>query len=233
VAKETEAPPEEVEEAPTDAPPAEEGVELFVSHWWGNSFSEASRAFEVYTEKTGNTIAEDQGGGAGIQTLTEFAAGTAGDVYLVDTVGDAGAMLRAGVFLPLDSALDASGIDMDLWTTDPMLENGFEGQIMGLSLFPQQNMMIFVNTELAAETGIELPVWGDSLKDASPEFDTWTWENEMLEFVKAGTKIKADGTHEQWGIDANWGGLSGYWDQIRYRIFSNGGWEFDDSWGWK
>jgi ABC-type glycerol-3-phosphate transport system substrate-binding protein len=208
-----------------------EAVELSISHWWGNAFSEGSNALAVFEEKTGIKVVEDQAGGGNEKMLLQFAAGTAPDALMMNSPGNA-PFFREGLLLPVDDALAAQNVDNTKWATDQLLENGYKGKIMGLSLFPMQTIMIYANKGLVEETGIELPVWGDSTKDASSDFDTWTWDD-LLELGRRATKRRDDGTVEQWGLDASWGGLGSFWDHWKYPIYDLGGTEFDDAWGYE
>jgi ABC-type glycerol-3-phosphate transport system substrate-binding protein len=86
------------------------------------------------------------------------------------------------------------------------MEGGWsDGKLYSLGMSFTVGMAIWINMELAEETGIQPPIWG------SEEFDTWDFDR-WVEFWQAGTKRSADGTIEQIGFSTNpitWGAYGG------------------------
>jgi len=131
----------------------------------------------------------------------------------------------SGTVAPVDDYLAAANIDMTKWNVPQNEENGWEGKVMGLSLFTMQDLILHVNKDLADEAGMtaDLPAWG------AENFDNWTWDD-LVEWAKKGTKVSADGTVEQCGLSTN---VAGFYDLHRTLIASSGGAILDDEWNFK
>jgi ABC-type glycerol-3-phosphate transport system substrate-binding protein len=188
--------------ADDQAEPTAQKIELRVTHWWGTQFEDWG-VFPTYREAhPAVTLVDEQAPYSAYheKLLTQFAAGVAPDVVLVNTYFNY-AMLTRNVFAPLNDALEVQGINLDTdFTTDPRLVNGLDGQILGLDLYLSSCTGLYINKELADEVGASLPVWG------TPEWDTWTWDD-LVPWLQAGTKTLADGTVEQYGLDGVHEGL--------------------------
>ena len=213
-------PTEEVEEEPTVAPP-EEAVEIRHSHWWGERYADWWNP--IFTEKYGITVKDEPAPWAEYHTklLTQLAAGAAPDAFLQVSYYN-GDFFKSGQLLRLNDIVAEEGLDMDAWGIDPFLENAYKGDLFGLSHYSMQALIFFVNKEIAAEAGVTVPEWG------TPEFDTWKWDD-LVEFCKATTKVKADGTVEQYGEGDNF--AYAYSGQ-KYGIVQHGGQIFDDEWSY-
>ena len=208
--------------------------ELRLMHWWGTAFSEGSDTIKVYEDKTGVKVLEEPSPAGGVpKIMTMLAAGTAADAFMVDAPAN-GLYYPKDVLLPVEDFFDQFGVEVNKFPFDPYFENGYMGHVMGLSLFPMQTVVLFLNKEKADETGMDLPVWGDSNSAALDTFDTWHWAD-LLEFAKLGTKKTSDGTIEQYGIDA-WGGnpaRTPTWNKDRIlelggNVFDEGMWYYDE-----
>jgi maltose-binding protein MalE len=99
---------------------------------------------------------------------------------------------------------------------------------MALAVFTMQDLIVHVNVDLADKAGVlkDLPVWG------SPSFDTWTWDK-FVTWLKAGTKVKADGTVEQYGLSTAWGAFASFGAEGRCFVAQCGGQMFDDDWNYE
>jgi ABC-type glycerol-3-phosphate transport system substrate-binding protein len=191
-----------------------------LTHWWGNQFGLYTDMME---QKTGIALQDQGTAGAGYneKLLTQLVSGTAPDLFLLDAPNNPNFFSR-GVVAPFDDYL-ASRDDVDdaKWNIAPKTETGFQGKIMGLSIFTSQDVIMHVNRELAAKDGLgkDLPLWG------KPTFDQWKWP-EFVEWLKAATKRTSNGRVEQYGLGAT-GDLSYV---ARALVASNGGKIFDDEW---
>ena len=93
---------------------------------------------------------------------------------------------------------------------------GSEGKIYSLSQVYCPNWQLVVNRTLAEQEGIDLPDWGDD--GPAENYDEWRWDD-LVELLKATTKVNADGEVEQWGLansTARFGATSLYF------MYSNG-----------
>jgi ABC-type glycerol-3-phosphate transport system substrate-binding protein len=193
---------------------------LTFSHWWRGQFDEY---IPMMQQKTGIAIEQDKSGGDVTKLITQFVAGTAPDLFLIDAPAN-GDLFPTGNLLPFDDYLKSrSDVDMTKWNVDPVKEVGYQGKIMALSLFVMQDLIVHVNQELADKDGLlkDAPLWG---KD---NFDTWTWDK-FVEWLKAGTKVKSDGTVDQFGISG-----FGFDPFARAFLAQTGGQIFDDDWNYQ
>lgn len=205
------------------------GGTIRVAHWWGKAFSEKSTALKIFMDKTGVTVNEEPNspGGEGVMKLiTQIAAGTGPDVSMIDATGN-GYFYPKDIIMPIEDAMAKYNLDDKKWAIDQKMENGYKGHTMGLSLFPMQTSTLFLNKKMAEETGMKLPYWGDPKGPANADFDSWRWAD-LLEFLKRGTKVKADGTVEQYGIDSAGNGIAGLIAGCPDRIYELGGTQFDE-----
>ena len=155
--------------------------------------------------------------------MTQLVAGVGPDIAWIN--GDwMPEFWRAGVFLPFDEWLKKENVDMSKFYADQRKLNGYQGKIMGLSSFTMQDLMVFINVELAEKDGLlkEAPLWG------KPNYDEWKLDK-WVNWLKAGTKIKQDGTVEQFGIGSDIAGA--FSSGQKAFVYSNGGRLFDDDWG--
>jgi len=227
VVKETviiEGTPKVVEKVVTVAPPAKEApTELRLSHWWGDQHKQW---LPVVEEKANVKISEEiYPWGEYIPKLqTQIAGGVAPDIIQLDQ-GHNGYFFPKGILVPFDDALAASGIDMSKWDVDPAVEVGYKGKIMALSLFTMQGRMVYLNMDLVKKAGYpvdELPTWG------TPRFDMWHWDD-YVEFMKAVTIKKSDGTFDQYGIDSTPTDATSF----TYQLASYGADMIDDPWSYE
>ncbi len=204
--------------------PAMEAVEIRFSHWHGgfwdpirDGISEAHPEIAAISEST-------PWGEYSTKLLTQMVGGVAPDVVMVGSVWQ-GEWFK--VLLPLDDALEAAGVDNDKWDADPWMQCGFEGKIYSLSQVYCPNWQVVVNRTLAEQEGIDLPIWGDDGPAAN--YDEWRWDD-LVELLKATTKVNSDGEVEQWGL-AN--STASFDNTALYYLYSNGGQVLDDLWGYK
>ena len=209
-----------VEESAAEAMPAsEEATEIRLSHWWGDQHK---KWLPIVEEKSGTIFKEEiyPFGEYVTKVLTQVAGGLAPDIIQLG-----GPMypdfFPRGIFVPFNDVLAASDIDMSKWYADPVVEHGYKGDIMGLSLFTQQAMMAYVNLDLVRNAGYpeeDLPLWGNS------NFDQWNW-SDFVDFMKAVTIRNSDGTIEQYGYQAAETGVNAY----GYQFATYDTWFIDDT----
>lgn len=155
------------------------------------------------------------------KVMTEIAAGVGGDLLMVDAYWQ-GDFFRAGVMEDYSPFLTSLDLDTSRFADDPMLENGYQGELMGLSQFPGMEHGIVVNGTLADELGVGegLPVWGQ------PNFDQWD-QDQWIEWAKEATQRDADGNVQVYGIQNS---FTDFGDPLTYAIYQNGGKLFEDPW---
>jgi ABC-type glycerol-3-phosphate transport system substrate-binding protein len=155
--------------------------------------------------------------------MTQFVAGVGPDITWIN--GDwMPEFWIAGVFKPFDDWVKTEQVDMSKFYQDQWKLNGYKGKIQGLSVFTMQDLMLFINAELAEKDGLltkDLPLWG------RPNYDEWKLD-EWVEWLKAGTKVRSDGTVEQYGLGSAM--ASGFSTDQKVFVYSNGGKFFDDDW---
>lgn len=205
------------------AAPAMEAVEIRFSHWHGGFWDPIRDGIgEEHPEIT--AISESTPWGEySTKLLTQMVGGVAPDVVMVDSYWQ-GEWFK--VLLPLDDALDAHGVDNSKWDADPWMQCGNDGKIYSLSQIYCPNWQLVVNRTLAEQEGIDLPDWGDD--GPAENYDEWRWDD-LVEILKATTKVNADGEVEQWGLansTARFGAASLYF------MYSNGAQALDDLWGY-
>ena len=214
---------EMADEGEGDAP-AMEAVEIRFSHWHGgfwdpirDGISEAHPEITAISEST-------PWGEYSTKLLTQMVGGVAPDVVMVDSYWQ-GEWFK--VLLALDDALDAHGVDNSKWDADPWMQCGNDGKIYSLSQVYCPNWQLVVNRTLAEEAGIDLPDWGDDGPNA--DYDEWRWDD-LVELLKATTKVNSAGEVEQWGLANSTGGFGA---TALYFMYSNGAQALDDLWGYQ
>jgi len=200
-----------------------ESVEIRFSHWHGGFWDPIRDGIgEAHPEIT--AISESTPWGEySTKLLTQMVGGVAPDVVMVDSYWQ-GEWFK--VLLPLDDSLDAHGVDNSKWDADPWMQCGNDGKIYSLSQVYCPNWQLVVNRTLAEQEGIDLPDWGDDGPAAN--YDEWRWDD-LVELLKAMTKVNSDGEVEQWGLansTARFGATSLYF------MYSNGAQALDDLWGY-
>ena len=214
-----------VEKVVTAAPAAAEPpTEIRWSHWWGEQHKQW---LPVVEEKANVKVKEEiyPWGEYTQKVLTQVAGGVAPDIIQLDQ-GHNSEFFSKDIFVPYDDLLDelyASGELIEAkWNVDPGLEMGYKGKTLALSLFTMQGRSVYLNLDRVEAAGYpmdELPLWG------TPLFDTWDW-GDFVEFLKAVTQKKSDGTYEQYGYS---GAISDAGSLI-YQMASYGADMVDDPW---
>ena len=199
---------------------AEEPVEIRLSHWWGEQHN---MWMPLVEEKSNVTVKQEiyPFGEYVTKIKTQVAGGVAPDIIQLDQ-GHNADFFPKDVFIPFNDALEASDIDMSKWNVDPALELGFNGDIMGLSLFTMQGRCVYLNLDLVREAGYpedELPLYG------RPNFDMWHWDD-FVAFLKAVTIKASDGTYEQYGYSSAITDAG----SLAYQMASYGADMVDDPW---
>jgi ABC-type glycerol-3-phosphate transport system substrate-binding protein len=204
-------------------PPAP--AEIRVSHWWGDYLRDQSGMIPIVEEKTGLKVQEEHLPFWEEKFLIELVSGVAPDSLMVGP-GVYGVVFAGGLMDPLAPYIEAAQLDMSKFAVDQRIDSGYKGVVYALSIFFDEAVVGFINKTKADETGIKLPEWG------TPEFDTWTWDD-YVEFAKAATKIKADGTHEQYGDSRTWNDMWWLPDGVMHQhsgelMFDDGIWDFEE-----
>ena len=204
--------------------PAMEAVEIRFSHWHGGFWDPIRDGIsEEHPEIT--AISESTPWGEySTKLLTQMVGGVAPDVVMVGSIWQ-GEWFK--VLLALDDALDAHGVDNSKWDADPWMQCGNDGKIYSLSQVYCPNWQLVVNRTLAEEAGIDLPDWGDDGPAAN--YDEWRWDD-LVELLKATTKVNSAGEVEQWGLANSTGGFGA---TALYFMYSNGAQALDDLWGYQ
>src|SRR5262249_16896744 len=139
-------------------------------------------------QKTGIAIQEERNPYNGYfqKILTQLVAGTGPDLIEIDA-NENGNFFTSGTLVPFnDYVKSRSDGDPAKWNADPLKENGYQGKILGLSLFTMQDLIVHINQELADKDGLlkDAPLWG------TPGYDAWHLQDKFVEWLKAGTKVK-------------------------------------------
>ena len=184
-----------VEKVVTVAQPAKgPPTELRFIHWWPQGWHDT---WLPMLEEKANVKFKQEVTPCGeyFQKVgTEFAAGTGCDIIQSGS-NQARQYAAKDVIVPFDDALAKHGIENDKWSFDPLLVNGYKGKIYALEMFTMQAMVVWLNMDLIRKAGYpveEVPVWG------TENFDKWRWPD-LVEFLKAVTMRKSDGSHESYG----------------------------------
>jgi maltose-binding protein MalE len=175
-------------------------ITMTMSDWWGSQFG---HYYPEMQKLTGVTIDQQLYPYSPTKLLTQVDAGSAADFFLIASQWNGTLLTEAEkVLVPFDSALKSQKVDMSKWNIPPTIDNGYGGHIWGLDLFVTQDVIGYVNTELADKDGLlkDLPLWG------TPSYDTWKWP-QWVDWLKAGTKITSSGKVEQYGYSASAGYL--------------------------
>ena len=175
-------------------------ITMTMSDWWGSQFG---HYYPEMQKLTGVTIDQQLYPYSPTKLLTQVDAGSAADFFLIASQWNGTLLTEAEkVLVPFDAALKSQKVDMSKWNIPPTIDNGYGGHIWGLDLFVTQDVIGYVNTELADKDGLlkDLPLWG------TPSYDTWKWP-QWVDWLKAGTKITSSGKVEQYGYSASAGYL--------------------------
>ena len=175
-------------------------ITMTMSDWWGSQFG---HYYPEMQKLTGVTIDQQLYPYSPTKLLTQIDAGSAADFFLIASQWNGTLLTEAEkVLVPFDSALKSQKVDMSKWNIPPTIDNGYGGHIWGLDLFVTQDVIGYVNTELADKDGLlkDLPLWG------TPSYDKWKWP-QWVDWLKAGTKITSSGKVEQYGYSASAGYL--------------------------
>ena len=201
------------------AAPAQERTTVRIGGWWGD----LGRLFApILMDKTNTNIVYEYASWPQWheKMLLQLVAGTAPDFLCIGHPW-MGALFPKSQLLPLNPYLETYGFDRDLYYWDPIEDvSGYGEDILCLEQFPGVGNAFYINREMTDELGIT-----DMLPTVDkPDYDTWGWDD-VVEFLEAGTKKRADGTVEQWGCAQS---LSRNWLEW---IYSNGAQRYDSMWG--
>ena len=170
---------------------------LRVSHWWADVLDPLFAEYGKYHPDIEIKLEPKPWSGYGEKLLVEIAGGTLADVSLLDAYWFP-VMFKKGVFFPLAGLAKMDELDLENWSVDPRLENGYGDNFYGLSAFAISSPSLWVNMDLAREAGVEVPVLG------TLDFGKWRWED-LLEAAQKLTKGDASGETIQWAMPpVNW-----------------------------
>ena len=178
------------------------------------------------TAKTGITM--DNGTYSGDfwgKLLAELVAGQGPDVIVLHYSNWADFWTK-GFITPYDDYFKKHDLNRLRFADDPWEEMGFDGQLMGLSMFAGTDMGIWLDMDMVErfDLGADLPTYG---KD---NFDQWT-ADDMIEWADEATQLNSDGDVEIYGWQA--GTNFGWWDSNKHWVASNNGKWYEDPWDYK
>ena len=178
------------------------------------------------TAKTGITM--DNGTYSGDfwgKLLAELVAGQGPDVIVLHYSNWADFWTK-GFITPYDDYFKKHDLNRLRFADDPWEEMGFDGQLMGLSMFAGTDMGIWLDMDMVErfDLGADLPTYG---KD---NFDQWT-AADMIEWADEATQLNSDGDVEIYGWQA--GTNFGWWDSNKHWVASNEGKWYEDPWDYK
>jgi ABC-type glycerol-3-phosphate transport system substrate-binding protein len=151
--------------------------------------------------------------------LTQLASKTAPDIVLIDA-GWNGDIFPKGILAPFNDYVKSAKIDMSKWNQG-LRGNVWKGDYMGLPLQAAQQLIIYVNKDIAQKDGLldDAPVMGSST------FNTWHWDD-FVDWVRAGTKTGSGGTG-QYGVSLGDGNTL-----LKMLVASLGGQLLDEPWNY-
>jgi len=198
---------------PTPVPPKIKGT-IRVGSWesggalepWNN----AIKSFEAkYPEVKVQLEAVPQG--YGDKLLTQFAAGTAPDIFMVGD-GDVARFVKKGVIEPLDPYITGDNpLDLDIFFPGVLAIGQIEGKTY-LMTKDYSPLVIYYNKTLFDEAGVEYPQEG------------WTWDDFLAKAQALTLDKDGDGEIDQWGIQLpdHWGDPL-WWRGMSPLVFQNDG----------
>jgi ABC-type glycerol-3-phosphate transport system substrate-binding protein len=178
------------------------------------------------TAKTGITM--DNGTYSGDfwgKLLAELVAGQGPDVIVLHYSNWAD-FWTGGFITPFDDYFKAHDLNRLRFADDPWEEMGFDGQLMGISLFAGTDMGVWLDMDMVErfDLGADLPTYG---KD---NFDQWT-ADDMIEWADEATQLNSDGDVEIYGWQA--GTNFGWWDSNKHWVASNNASWYEDPWDYR
>jgi ABC-type glycerol-3-phosphate transport system substrate-binding protein len=169
---------------------------LSFTHWLGNEFAVN---FDPPMAKILPKIKVNQQNvpyeGYVQKLTTEFAAGTGPNFFMWD-VSWAGEAFTTKISSPWNDYLASQGHagKASSWGQPFQMATDRPDQVVGLPVLFPQSFIVHINQELADQQGLlkDAPLWGNS------NYDSWNWDK-FVEWLKAATKVRRDGTVEQYG----------------------------------
>jgi ABC-type glycerol-3-phosphate transport system substrate-binding protein len=191
---------------------------LSLSDWWG---TQVPHYLPIMQRKTGIKIDHQVYSYNPAKIFTELASGTAPDLFFVGNDWSGELFPYKNYYVPFDDELKARGMDLAKFSANPLVENGYDGKIAVLSIDTSQDLIVYINRDMAEQSGLlkDAPLWGTST------FDTWKWDT-YIEWLKAGTKRMHNGKVIQYGLAS----LPVYPPIFSAWLHDMGGTLFDDDW---
>lgn len=149
--------------------------------------------------------------GYGDKLLTQFAAGTAPDIFMVGD-GDVARFIQRGAIQPLDPYIAGEDpLDMDVFFPGVLAIGQMEGETY-LMTKDYSPLVIYYNKALFDAAGVEYPQPG------------WTWDDFLVTAQALTLDQDGDGEVDQWGIQLpdHWGDPL-WWRGMSPLVFQNGG----------
>jgi ABC-type glycerol-3-phosphate transport system substrate-binding protein len=196
---------------------------LALAHWMGGKFAEG---FLPAMAKKSPVVVADRPTPYNDHLqlfLTQMASGNAPDIIMLDA-GWNGDIYPNDLLVPLNDYIDEKKLDLGKWNMDLKQAYGFDGKILAWPLQTGQTPVVYINKEMAEADGLlaEAPLFG------TDRFDTWKWDT-FIDWLKAGTRIRRDGTVERYGL--SYADTTG-WVYLRSLVASLGAELLDDAWNY-
>ncbi|NPV08404.1 MAG: sugar ABC transporter substrate-binding protein [Anaerolineae bacterium] len=210
----TEPPAETPTAEPTPEPVTEISGTIRVGSWEsGEALDPWNRAIAgfqaMYPDVTVQLEAVPQG--YGDKLLTQFAAGTAPDVFMVGD-GDVARFVQRGAVELLDPYINGNNpLDLSLFLPGLLEIGQIDGQTYLLTK-DYSPLVVYYNKDLFDEAGLDYPQAG------------WTWDDFLATAQALTVDEDGDGQIDQWGIQLpnHWGDVT-WWRGISPFVFQAGG----------
>jgi len=217
-----------VEKIVTATPMVTPPATINVMHWYGTAFEQGYKTWPTFRAARPNVTLNDLQSpysGYNDKLFTQLAAGTTPDVFMCDSFYN-GTLIKTGQLLEFTPDLfQTAGVDLKKYTVDLTKSAGMAGKIYGTDIQLSATWSGFLNMDIVGKMSSRPPAYG------TPEFDTWTWDKDWIPWLKEATKVRADGTVEQYGVEC-WGSSVASWGNLQMvMIVENGGTLFkEDDW---
>lgn len=174
--------------------------ELSFDHWFGTQFDQSLDPAMAKILPKIKVSDEDIPYNAYFPKIeTELAAGTGPDFYMWEDAV-AGVPFNTTVTSSWNDYLASKGTagTESAWGQPFQHATDAPDQVIGVPVLFPQSFIVHINQELAEQQGLlkDAPVWGAS------NFDAWNWDN-FVEWLKNATRIRSDGTVEQYGTSGS------------------------------
>lgn len=174
---------------PTQAEP----VTLRFAHWLGgDAFQEEVKLFEQLHPDIRIELEPRSWNEHHEKLQIEVASGVGADVYLIDAYYFA-SLFSSGIFLPLETMVEESNVDLSGFVVDPFFEGGYDGHLYALALHHPDNHVLWANSMLLEQAGIPVPQAGE------PGYGEMSWDDFRGQLMKL-TETDGQGNTVQYGL---------------------------------